>query len=451
MNTPQAVLTCDQATVTVSSKGLPQCIPMNPTQFGLVSSSYTLGGFVGALIAGPVATKSGRLPALRGTTVFFILGSAIEAVSSNIPLLVIGRFLSGIGAGASIVVGPIFISEVAPPASRGFFGAFTQVMTNVGILLASLLGYFLSRGSLWRVILAVGAALGLTKLLGLLVVPETPTWLAEHERTAQARKVLQRIRGRDADIEAEVKAWSAFANSEAAEERQSLLSPPPQNAPARSPPVTIFNVITDPKNRAAVYAVVVVMISQQFTGINSIIMYSVSLLQDTFPTGAPLLAILISVLNLVVTAACSPLPDRIGRKTCLLLSITGMGLASMLLALGISVNQKALSAVASLSFVASFAVGLGPVPFILASELVGPEAVGATQSWALAANWVSTFIVAQFFPMLNMWLGGHGRIYWIFAALAALFGSLIAWFVPETKGKANADAVWGRERNLHRD
>ena len=186
------------------------------------------------------------------------------------------------------------------------------------------------------------------------------------------------------------------------------------------------------------------MIAQKVTGINSIIMYSVSLLQSILPTTAALLTVLISAINLVMTLACSPLPDRIGRKTCLLLSITGMGSSSILLALGIYFNQQIASAIAALLFVACFAVGLGPVPFILASELVGPEAVGAAQSWALAANWTATFIVAQFFPVLNDALGGRGKVYWVFAAMAGLLGAFIYRWVPETKGKANADEVWGR-------
>ena len=97
-----------------------------------------------------------------------------------------------------------------------------------------------------------------------------------------------------------------------------------------------------------------------------------------------------------------------------------------------------------LAFVASFGFGLGPVPFILSSELVGPEAVGATQSWALVANWVATFVVAQFFPMVNQALG-KGVVYFVFAGLALIFFGFIAWWVPETKGKKSAEEVWGLE------
>ncbi|KAK9600467.1 Bifunctional purine biosynthesis protein PurH [Aspergillus fumigatus] len=454
LNAPQAVITCERksihSTASALFRTLPQCIPMNPSQFGLVSSIYTLGGLLGALLAGPVSTKHGRLFALRATTIFFILGPAAETFAPGIPILSVGRLLSGVGAGAAIVVGPIYISEIAPPNAKGFFGAFTQIMTNVGILFTQTLGYFFSKGNQWRAILAVAGLLGGSELLGLFFVSESPTWLAEHQQANLARHVLQRIRGKGSDIEEEIEGWKSSERPTGPEE-ESLLTPPSGNLPPKQPPVTILQAVTDPYYRLAIVAVIGVMVAQQFTGINSIIMYSVSLLQSLLPTGAALLTVMISALNLVITLACSPLPDKIGRKTCLLLSISGMGCNSVLLAFGIYFNQKILSAIAALLFVASFAVGLGPVPFILASELVGPEAVGATQSWALAANWTATFIVAQFFPVLNDALGGRGKIYWIFAVLACLLGSFIYRWVPETKGKANADEVWGREDSRRRD
>jgi sugar porter (SP) family MFS transporter len=414
---------------------------MNPSQFGLVSSIYTLGGLVGALLAGPVATKYGRLLALRATTVFFILGPVAETLAPAIPLLVLGRFLSGVGSGAAIVAGPIYISEIAPPSARGFFGAFTQVMTNVGILLTQTLGYFWSDARLWRLILAVAGMIGSLELLGLFLVPESPSWLAEHDKLTQARRVLQRIRGRDADIEAEIASWRVSDVSVSGEE-EALLAPS-ENETTKKPAVSFLQAVRDPYYRPAIVAVVGVMVAQQLTGMNSIVMYSVSLLQSILPTTAALLTVIISAINLVITLLCSPLPDRIGRKTCLMLSICGMGCSSIFLAISIYMNGKILTASAALLFVSSFAIGLGPVPFILASELVGPEAVGAAQSWGLGANWVATFVVAQFFPILNDALG-RGKVYWVFAAMAGLLGGFIYRYVPETKGKANADEVWGR-------
>lgn len=208
-------------------------------------------------------------------------------------------------------------------------------------------------------------------------------------------------------------------------------------------PLGIFGVLRSRQHRQAIVAVVAVMLGQQLCGINSIVMYGVSLLAELLASNSALLNIFVSVLNVVATTGFAPLADVLGRKTVLLASIAGMGVSSVLLGVGIRAAIPVLSALSVLAFVASFAFGLGPVPFILAAELVGPEAVGATQSWALAANWISTFIVAQFFPMVNERLG-KGVVYFGFAAVAAFFFAFVAWYVPETKGKKDADEVWGR-------
>jgi len=151
---------------------------------------------------------------MQYTTVFFALGPVFEALAPNMGVMAFGRLVSGVGAGASVVVVPIFISEIAPPAERGFFGAFTQVMCNVGILTTQLLGYFLSNGQNWRIILAAGGVIGVFQSLGLLLSVESPKYLAEHGNPTQARRVLRKLRGEAADIENEVNSWGLQGLSE---------------------------------------------------------------------------------------------------------------------------------------------------------------------------------------------------------------------------------------------
>lgn len=444
---------------------------MDSTLFGLVSSIFTLGGLCGALGAGPLAARYGRYKTMLGTTTFFIVGPVFEALASNVGLLTVGRFISGLGAGASVVVVPIYISEVAPPKEKGFFGAFTQVMINFGIFTAQLLGLFLSKGQLWRIILGAGGAIGALQAIGLVLGgQESPKWMADNGRPSQAKRILRNIRGHEADIEAEVKGWGLESGQDLEEEEETLLdnedhvshertsSPAPgvaNKADKAAKAVSretygVMAVLMNPESRPAVIAVMITMIAQQFCGVNSVVMYGVGLLSDVVQANSALLNVAVAALNVVVTTACAPLPDKIGRKRCLLLSIAGMGTSSLLLAIGIMKHVPILSAISVLTFIASFGVGLGPVPFILSSELVGAEAVGSTQSWALAANWVATFIVAQFFPIVNEKLGG-GKVYFIFAASAALFGTAVAWMVPETLGKSNADEVWGRKKPIDRE
>lgn len=448
----------------LSEEALPRCIPMNAPQFGLVTSMFTLGGLIGALAAGPITARSGRVRGMLYSALFATVGPAFEAVAMNVGVMAFGRFVAGLGAGGAMVIVPIYIFDIAPPGRKGFFGSFTQVMVNMGILTTQVLGYFLSteRYQLWRVILAVGGAVGLAQAVFLVVGGrESPKYLADQGHPAQAKKVLQKIRGRGADIDAEVTAWGQ-GGRDLDEEQETLLAneesahdnSPERGSSTRSrkdTPVTkqetlgAFQVLRNPDTRRAVFAIVMIMLAQQFTGINSIIMYGVSLLSDLLAANSALLNIFVSLLNVIVTASAAPLVEKLGRKTCLLASITGMGTTSVLLAIGIMQSIPILSAVAVIIFVSSFGLGLGPIPFILPSEFVDANAVGATQSWALAANWIATFIVAQFFPILNEWMG-KGEVYFIFAAMALFFWLFVAWYVPESKGKADADEVWGRKK-----
>ncbi|KAF4630551.1 hypothetical protein G7Y89_g7587 [Cudoniella acicularis] len=464
LNAPQDVITCAVKSVAEFvganvNSNLPQCIPMSEAEFAALSSMFVLGGFFGALFSGPISTSYGRLLAMRITSVFFVFGASLETLAGSVPVMSFGRFLSGVGAGASTVIVPLYISEVAPPKERGLFGSMTQVTINIGILITQTLGFFLSKGSLWRIILAVGAGLGLLQGFGLLFVPESPAWLAAHKEPQKAVRTLQRIRGAGNSISEEIEDWDV---SKTAAEEESLLQEPESlsrrgstNSKASSKSIAhvgFFGVIRDPLYRPAIVAVIGIMFAQQFCGINSIMMYSVSLLHGVVSLSSSALTIMISLINLITTIACAPLADKIGRKACLLLSISGMGTMSLLLALSLRLEIKLLSAIAVLAFVAFFATGLGPVPFMMASELVGQEAVGATQSWCLASNYVATFIVAQFFPIANTWLndrfGGKGWVYFGFCGFAALSFLFVSLKVPETKGKKDADEVWGRVRRV---
>jgi sugar porter (SP) family MFS transporter len=432
---------------------------MSEPQFATLSSVYILGGFIGALAAGHISTTYGRLFAMRITSVLFVLGAVIETVAGDVPIMSTGRFIAGLGAGASTVIVPIYISEVAPPKEKGLFGALTQVTCNTGILITQTLGYYFSKGSLWRIILAVGAGLGLIQFFGLIFVPESPAWLAAHKNPQKALRTLQRIRGSGSSISEETAAWDI---DKTVEEEEGLLASETNQAPVsrresttstkQIPHIGFFAVVRDPLYQPAIIAVIGIMCAQQFCGINSIMMYSVSLLSGVLPISSSLLTIMISIVNLLTTIACAPLSDKIGRKSSLLLSITGQGIMSFCLAISLRFEWKLLSAISVLLFVAFFATGLGPVPFMIASELVGQEAVGATQSWSLASNYVATFIVAQFFPLLNTWMndkfGGKGWVFFVFAGMAVLSFVFIASWVPETKGKKDADEVWGRVRRV---
>lgn len=187
---------------------------MSPAEWGVVGSSFTVGGLIGALSAGPISSKYGRLRAMQITTVFFALGPLFEALAPHMGVLTLGRVISGFGAGSAMVVVPIYISEISPPAEKGFFGSFTQIMVNFGILITQLLGYFLSKGQFWRIILAVGGVIGVAQGIGLLFSTESPRWTAEQGYSSQAKRTLRKIRGHDANIDEEFSAYGVGDVSE---------------------------------------------------------------------------------------------------------------------------------------------------------------------------------------------------------------------------------------------
>lgn len=460
LNAPQDVITCKRDSIraslerldgTESTPLLPHCIPMTALELGIVTSTLTLGGFLGSVFAGSYSTRVGLVRALITATLFAIAGPFFEATSFGIVSISIGRFLSGVGAGAAIVVGPIYIAELVHKDAKGMYGSITQVMINCGIFIAQLLGYFLSHGQMWRLILLVPCGIAVLNVVTLSFTTESPKRLAASGASDRAAvtRLMKRIRGLKCDVEEEIDKWkfgatSGLRNGDSEASSDQPLSSTSSGSDDHSQDhasIGMLEALLSPQIRPATIAVVAVMVAQQFTGINSIIMYGVSLLSSLLESSSAMLNLFVSLLNIAVTLSCASLSDRLGRKTCILYSIAGMGTSSFLLAISIINSFKILSVIAVIAFVGSFAVGLGPVPFILASELVDSNAVGAIQSWALAANSIATFVVAQFFPVVNELLG-EGQIYFVFASLAVFFFAFIYSRVPETKDKHSFAEVW---------
>ncbi|POS85693.1 hypothetical protein EPUL_002684 [Erysiphe pulchra] len=466
LNAPQDLIICGATSITsghvfANTFGFSNCINMTESKFAFLSSVFVIGGLIGALSTGQGSTNYGRLKVMRLISLFFVVGSLLDTVSETVFTMFIGRFLIGLGAGAATVITPLYITEISPPDGRDLCGTITQTMICLGILSTQILGYIFRFDSQWRFILLTGTGLGIVHAILLFFIPESPAWLLLNKSPQLAKQVLQSIRSADYPIHKEIALWNNQNLTSAEEEpliTSSISSPVMQNDSQNS--ITskcnanirakkgVLSVLCDPLYRPAVIAVLGIMFAQQLSGINSINLYSVSLLHGVIPTSSRVLAIVISAMNVTTTILCAPVIYYISRKSCLLFSTAGMGVMSFILALSLVLELKLLAAFAVIFFVGFFATGLGPVPFIMASELVGIEAVSATQSWCLAGNYTATFLVAQFFPLVNSWMnmkwGGTGWAFFGFAALAVINSVFIAYCVPETKGKSSPDEIWGR-------
>jgi hypothetical protein len=162
--------------------------------------------------------------------------------------------------------------------------------------------------------------------------------------------------------------------------------------------LTVWQFMRSPAYKPMLRAVLIVMLAQQLSGINVVIFYSTSILDDILPSSSALISLIISLVNLSTTLPAASLIERSGRKALLLWSICMMGISSLFLGLGIIYSWRLISVISSLSFVAAFSVGLGPIPFLIISEFVDAEGVSAGQSFGLVTNWMATFCVVPFLP-----------------------------------------------------
>lgn len=404
LNEPRDAMTCPASQATTSSP-LPECIPMQSWEFGLVTSIFAVGGLFGALAAQPMGKRYGRRTTLALNSFGFIVAGVMKALATNVPILTLGRFISGLSSGAAAVVVPLYVNEIAPPDAKGKFGAFTQISINIGILTTQLLGLFLSKPQYWRLILVVGAAIGAIQGALILGIPESPRYLVSIGNKNAARDSLARLRGSSyaSEIEDEIREEEPLTGAAAEDGNK----------------VSTWEFVTKREHRKGALVVCGLMFAQQMLGINAVIFHGVSVLQTLLPTAAGYINVIISAANLIITSLASMFFDRVSHKKILITSMLGMATFALLLAAGIAHHIAILSAVACFMFVSSFSVGLGPLPWMVASKTVGYKSVDAAQSAGIVVNWIGTFIVAFGVPILPTVVSfvGFGIIGFVSAAL----------------------------------
>ncbi|KAL1924274.1 uncharacterized protein VTP21DRAFT_7309 [Calcarisporiella thermophila] len=432
---------------------LPPCLQMSESTWSFLVALLTLGGLVGSLTASSLANRYGRRWTLILNNAAYTIGSLVMGFATTPSWMMVGRFLTGVGCGVAIVVVPIYLVEIAPVSLRGIFGVINQLGIVTGILASQLLGMWFSTFSLWRVILLIGAAISIVQLALLPMCVESPRYLATRPGGySEAKRSLQKLRGH-LNVEDELSSWLKVK----AEDTQGLISSAEQRdeAPEENPPehaipaipavkhITPFQLFTI-EYRRPLMIILLVHLTQQFSGINGVIFYSTPILSEVMPTSSDLITVFISIVNTAMTVVSAYLMDRAGRRTLLLLSSSTMMIASLLLSFSMSYHFGFLSAVSSVAFVATFAVGLGPIPFLLASEIVETRAAAAASSLGLVVNWSANFTVTYLFLMLKTWLGGG--VFMLFAAVLAISTWAIYRIVPETKNKTLEEITrsWSR-------
>jgi SP family galactose:H+ symporter-like MFS transporter len=385
---------------------------------GFVVSAVLLGAIGGAIFGGTLADRFGRRKIIILAAVIFALGGIGTALAMNIAWLILGRIIVGMAIGVASFAAPLYISEVSPAPIRGKLVSLNQLAITIGIVVSYLVGYALSGSRNWRMMFGLAAVPSTLLGIGMLVMPESPRWLVSHDLLNKATRVLRKIRA------------STAVGNELADIQHDLAQQSGSWAELFSPLV-----------KPALLIGIGLAVFQQITGINTIIYYAPTIFQfaGVESSSAAILATVgVGAVNMIITILAMYLLDRVGRKPLLMIGLTGMILSLVVLGAVFMapdfVSMHSWIVISGLMlFVASFAIGLGPVFWLLISEIYPLKIRGMAMGIASVANWGANLIVALTFLSLAQAIGKSGT-FWLYGIIS--IGSLffVHFLVPETKG-----------------
>ncbi|MBT5414184.1 MAG: sugar porter family MFS transporter [Rhodospirillaceae bacterium] len=410
----------DEGIIAGAASALKREFVLTPFLEGLMTAAVPLGAVVGAAVSGRLTGTYGRRRILIPVALLFILGSALAAVADSVWMLVGARTLMGIAVGISSMAAPLYIAETAPKNLRGRLVSTFQLAITVGILVAYLVNLMLAEDDDWRLMFALGIIPAVLLLAGLSRLPESPRWLAQQGRWDDAARAAMRLgggRSAEGNAEAQVAAIRAALAAEPVGESLATLFRRPM--------------------RATVIVAMCLFLLQQLSGINAVIYYAPQIFRATgFASEATELMATVGIgaINVAMTVVAMWLVERLGRRRLLMVGFVGtaVSLAGLVLATVLG-GGGPWSLIALGLFIAAFAVSLGPLPYVLMSEIFPLGMRGAGMSLASISNWGFNFMVVFSFPILLAAIGLAG-VFSIFAAMCCI-GLIFAWRqVPETRG-----------------
>ncbi len=389
---------------------------LSDTQLEFAVGIALAGALAGSAAAGYCTDRWGRRWMLLVTALGFGLFSVLTGLAVGLVSFSVARFFVGACIGIASLTVPLYISEMAPARIRGALVSLNQLAITVGIGVAYFVDYAFAASESWRWMFASAVLPAIALLIGMIFLPESPRWLARKGFRDRALENFRRL-GRGEEAEAELA------------EVEGALQEEPEG----------FGILFRPGFRVAVLVGIGLAIFQQITGVNTIIYYSPAILQMSgYPSAkaAILAAAIIGVANVLITLVSMALVDSIGRRFLLLLSTAGMGVALALM--GAAFYQKAASTVVFyevIAYIVSFGIGLGPVMWLLISEIYPTKIRGKAMSLATLSVWGSNWIVAVTFLSL-LHHSGPAQTFWLYACICVAAFIFCYVFVPETKGRS---------------
>ena len=417
-------------------------LPLLKTQFSLSAglegwfvSSALVGCIVGVAISGELSDRLGRKNPLILAALLFLLSALGCSMLPSLPGVIVARVMGGIGIGIASNVVPLYISEIAPSRIRGRLVTYYQFAVTLGILVAyltnsALLNYGIAHASdapgwlhtllvdeVWRGMFAVGVIPAVLFFIGLSLVPESPRWLIQQQRMQEATTILNRINN-------PIEAQASLHQGLQARQKNKKIS---------------YRTLLEPQWRKALIIGILLPLFSQFSGINAIIYYGPSILNNAgiSLSNSLLSQIIFGGANMLFTLIAIWKVDSLGRRPLYLVGTAGATISLLLTGIcffaGATTGWALLICV--LAFLASFAFSIGPLKFVVASEIFPGPIRGRAMAISIMVMWIADTIVGQLTPILLKSIG-TAFTFWLFAGFCLIAFITVYKLLPETKGRS---------------
>jgi len=394
---------------------------VSPFLEGVIVSSLFLSAMIGAPLGGTLADKIGRRRVLIMAGLFFLVGSLSMALAPSIPILILGRVITGLSLGTVSIISPLYISELSTSSNRGKMVTFNTLGITFGTLLAYIVNYIFSHDGDWRWMFGLEVLPAFCLTVGMLFLSETPRWLAIHSLEDKAKKVLKHIRGQ----------------SDVSQELSSIESSIGKHGSS-------WSELLKPSVRRAVLLGIGLAFCRGLAGFSIILYgYSPTILELSgikIASFAILATVGIGIVNTIMTFVAIAFIDRVGRRPLMIVGLIGVTISLTVMGItlmfdGTSEYVKWITLGSLLLYIGTWSVGPRPVFWLLISEIYPTKVRAKAMSLGSLTNWGTTWLVTlTFLPLVG--LIGRTGTFWFYGFFAIVTLLLFYFLIPETNGQS---------------